>query len=69
MTVAGGSVEGFLGWKPGERWSGPPRVLGPSGGVAMTVTGAMGARRSVRAVWGVGGDSDCVTLSGLKELW
>ena len=62
MTVAGGSVEGFLGWRLGERWSGPRRVLGPSGGVAMTVTGAMGARRSVRAVWGVGGDSDCVTL-------
>ncbi|OBT55147.1 hypothetical protein VE04_04585, partial [Pseudogymnoascus sp. 24MN13] len=46
MTVAGGSVEGFLGWKPSEQWSGPRRVLGPSGGVAMTMTGAMGARGS-----------------------
>jgi hypothetical protein len=45
-----------------ERWSGPRRVLGPGGGVAVTVTGAMGARGSVRAVWGGGVDDGGISL-------
>lgn len=56
------SIEGFLGWGLAPRWSGPRRVLGPGGGVAVIVTGAMGARGSVRAVWGGRGDDGGISL-------
>ncbi|OBT85474.1 hypothetical protein VE02_06192 [Pseudogymnoascus sp. 03VT05] len=41
-----------------EQWSGPRRVLGPGGGVAVTVTGATGAK----------GSADDITINGSVNM-